>query len=283
MNFLAVVEDRDNVSLLNSNGRERRLNRRNSKIMEVQETLSRLADSLAVLLPTVPDRKSDSVLPKPQGDEALKMADAPSEVIIDSLPAVRQTVTDKSVTSNDSESKISCSAPQAKTILLQVNSNWGDECFVGLNGLDIYDTKGRNVKVKSIALQSSSEVEPIDCKSDDEAPGGVHCLVDGIHSTRDDFHIWLHHLHEATNNSMRMMHKAEDDDGEPPSAVSSSSSSAVPLCIIRIELFELTAISLIVVWNYNKGRTYRSRGVKGCNISLDSRVVFDGLQFHIKL
>jgi hypothetical protein len=50
----------------------------------------------------------------------------------------------------------------------------------------------------------------------------------------------------------------------------------MPLCVLRLEFMATEIVSFVRVWNYNKNRTHRTRGVRSCQIFLDNLLVFEG-------
>ena len=89
--------------------------------------------------------------------------------------------------------------------MLQVISNWGDPFFVGLNGLDIFDSEGRAVTSSSSSssgkknggssVQAASvDAYPADINvlgDYDDDPRRATNLLNGRNFNRDDLHIWL--------------------------------------------------------------------------------------------
>lgn len=134
--------------------------------------------------------------------------------------------------------------PRGRVLALSVFSTWGDERCVGLNGIELFDCKGTRVQVASVSVLHPSSQTALDSK--------VLNLLDGCNHTRDDAHAW------------RM---ALDDGG---------AATEGPLCVLQFELARPETLSLLTLWNYNKSRTHRSRGVRQCALELDGRLLFEG-------
>ncbi|XP_037088357.1 katanin-interacting protein-like [Pollicipes pollicipes] len=78
--------------------------------------------------------------------------------------------------------------PECQWLTLNIRSTWGDIHYVGLNGIEVFDTDGQPVEVVSI------RAEPADINVLPEYnrdPRVVTNLVDGVNRTRDDMHLWL--------------------------------------------------------------------------------------------
>ncbi|CAG2170056.1 unnamed protein product [Oppiella nova] len=67
--------------------------------------------------------------------------------------------------------------PFGQQLVFEIVSNWGDEDFVGLNGIEIIDLNGSNFKIKKIW-------------SEPQINGDLNALIDGVYRTHDDSHIW---------------------------------------------------------------------------------------------
>jgi Zn-dependent membrane protease YugP len=72
--------------------------------------------------------------------------------------------------------------------------------------------------------------------------------VDGVNFTRDDLHVWLAPL------------------GHTPPLVA----------IITIVFQDVTTLSMVRIWNYNKSRTHSGRGVRQARVKLDQEIIFEG-------
>ncbi|CAH1968947.1 unnamed protein product [Acanthoscelides obtectus] len=144
---------------------------------------------------------------------------------------------------SDSEIFIIPKLPQGKALLIDILSTWGDKYYVGLNGIDIFDSDGQIVKVKNIsAIPPDINVLP-EYNND---PRVVKNLLDGVNRTQDDMHIWLAPFEAGCSH------------------------------IITIELAKVTTIAMIRIWNYNKSRIHSYRGVRDMVMFLDNRPIFKG-------
>ena len=70
--------------------------------------------------------------------------------------------------------------PKGKLMKIDLLSNWGDEDFIGMNGIEIFDANTKQyVKYSKI------------CMASDHESTGVDKLLDSVNRTHDDNHIWL--------------------------------------------------------------------------------------------
>lgn len=155
---------RSSLSFTTGEEKEERLRRRNSKIDEVQETLAKMQDSLAVLVPVeMRERAAGS------GSRRLSQTDIQS-ILTENVPGQMETEllrvsplklhTEEQVDVMEKElASVSTLTPvepshlhSGKVLRLVIHSNWGDERFVGLNGIDIYNLEGARVDVRWIRL-----------------------------------------------------------------------------------------------------------------------------------
>lgn len=80
--------------------------------------------------------------------------------------------------------------PQGMKLKVNILSTWGDQFYVGLNGIEICDVNGGIIpltKLKVIAKPSSVRELPLldeDVRTPDK-------LIDGHGVTLDDRHMWL--------------------------------------------------------------------------------------------
>ncbi|RWS15294.1 uncharacterized protein B4U79_14460 [Dinothrombium tinctorium] len=69
--------------------------------------------------------------------------------------------------------------PEGQQMIIELRSNWGDDDFIGLNGIEIFDAKTANV----------AKIEKAFCETDPQSD--VSVLFDGVYRTHDNSHIWL--------------------------------------------------------------------------------------------
>jgi hypothetical protein len=136
--------------------------------------------------------------------------------------------------------------PKGRILDFDLFSTWGDKFYIGLCGIEVFDSEGRPVHIdrtRVTAEPPNLNVLP-DVVND---PRTEDKLVDGYYLTSDDMHSWLAPLNQ--NNPNR----------------------------VRIDLGQKTTISLIRIWNYNKNRVHTVRGVKEFCIKLDGMLMFFGV------
>uniref|UniRef100_T1JSM6 KATNIP domain-containing protein n=1 Tax=Tetranychus urticae TaxID=32264 RepID=T1JSM6_TETUR len=69
--------------------------------------------------------------------------------------------------------------PEGRELVLDIKSNWGDEDYVGFNGIEIFDLK----------TSSHPTIEKITCETNSKSDAKK--LIDGVYRTHDDSHIWM--------------------------------------------------------------------------------------------
>lgn len=166
--------------------------------------------------------------------------------------------------------------PTGRVLHIDILSTWGDVHYVGLNGIDIFDSQGSLI-VPLVSSQSSTRrgkdfedgvfIESIDgnprdinvLPEYDSDPRTVTNLIDGSNFTRDDLHVWLAPL------GFYMPRESE------PKSV-----HGVPIATITVTFTRAVSLSMLRIFNYNKSRTYSYRGVRCCRIFLDNQVIFNG-------
>ena len=133
-----------------------------------------------------------------------------------------------------------------RVVTFEILSNWGDANYVGLFGVEFWNSAGENTN-SQVLIQV--EADPAGLKVDPAYSNDIRTcekLVDGVYWTCDDSHSWL-----APFNPSR------------PSS-------------IKFDLVKVQELSLIRIWNYNKSRIHSSRGVKTIRIFLDDLKIFEG-------
>jgi Domain of unknown function (DUF4457) len=151
--------------------------------------------------------------------------------------------------------------PSGKVLQIDILSTWGDDLYVGLNGLDVFDEQGNLISspkggkssvVKVETDLSSMEIAP-EYQND---PREVSNLMNGTNFTRNDLHVWLAPL------------------GVGDSTQHSDSRSRITT--VTVTFSRAVTVSLIRVFNYNKSRTHCTRGVRECVFKLDDVTIFQG-------
>lgn len=133
--------------------------------------------------------------------------------------------------------------PYGQHLVIDIKSTWGDRHYVGLNGIEIFSSKGEPVHISAITADPP-DINVLPAYGKD--PRVVTNLIDGVNRTQDDMHVWL----------------APFTPGQPHS--------------ISIDFMHPCQVALIRVWNYNKSRIHSFRGVKDITMLLDGQCIFDG-------
>ncbi|XP_029802522.1 protein KIAA0556 homolog isoform X1 [Suricata suricatta] len=133
--------------------------------------------------------------------------------------------------------------PYGQRLVIDIKSTWGDRHYVGLNGIEIFSSRGEPVEVANI------QAEPPDINilpAYGKDPRVVSNLIDGVNRTQDDMHVWL----------------APFTLGKPHT--------------ITIDFVRPCQVALVRIWNYNKSRIHSFRGVKDVTMLLDAQCIFRG-------
>lgn len=194
--------------------------------------------------------------------------------------------------------------PSGSVLRVEIVSTWGDQYYVGLNGIDVFDDRGlvvakeasatvkhnkgktpkNNVPKSDIMFESicgnPSDINVLDEYEND--PRHVTNLIETTNFTRDDMHVWL-----APTDSMAFEMEydtsgsAKNKDKNARTYITDALGKKYPLiATVTLQFSSKIAISMIRIWNYNKSRTHSSRGVRRCRLLLDNSVIFDGYQFY---
>ncbi|XP_037669885.1 LOW QUALITY PROTEIN: katanin-interacting protein [Choloepus didactylus] len=133
--------------------------------------------------------------------------------------------------------------PYGQHLVIDIKSTWGDRHYVGLNGIEIFNSKGEPVQISNIKADPP-DINILPAYGKD--PRVVTNLIDRVNRTQDDMHVWL----------------APFTPGKPHS--------------IAIDFTHPCQVALIRIWNYNKSRIHSFRGVKDIAMLLDSQCIFQG-------
>ncbi|XP_055994774.1 katanin-interacting protein [Sorex fumeus] len=133
--------------------------------------------------------------------------------------------------------------PYGQHLLIDIRSTWGDRHYVGLNGIEIFSSRGEPVRVASIRADPP-DINILPAYGRD--PRVVANLVDGVNRTQDDMHVWLAPFTPGRAHS------------------------------VALEFARPCQVALIRVWNYNKSRIHSFRGVRDVEMLLDGRCIFRG-------
>ncbi|XP_059548446.1 katanin-interacting protein isoform X3 [Myotis daubentonii] len=133
--------------------------------------------------------------------------------------------------------------PYGQHLVLDIKSTWGDRHYVGLNGIEIFSSKGEPVQIASIQADPP-DINILPAYGKD--PRVVGNLVDGVNRTQDDMHVWLAPFTPGQSHS------------------------------ISIDFSHPCHVALVRIWNYNKSRIHSFRGVRDVEILLDAQCIFNG-------
>ncbi|KAG8513543.1 hypothetical protein J0S82_012856 [Galemys pyrenaicus] len=133
--------------------------------------------------------------------------------------------------------------PSGQHLVIDITSTWGDRHYVGLNGIEIFSSKGEPVQIASIQADPP-DINILPAYGRD--PRVVTNLIDGVNRTQDDMHVWLAPFTPGQSHS------------------------------ISINFMHPCQVALIRIWNYNKSRIHSFRGVKDITMLLDEQCIFKG-------
>jgi hypothetical protein len=146
--------------------------------------------------------------------------------------------------------------PSGTLLSINILSTWGDPHYVGLMGVEIFDDCGRLVTLTNPDAQLWADPADINVLAEyGNDPRTVDNLIDGVNHTCDDLHSWLAPYTLGRNH------------------------------FVNFKFDEVTTISMIRFWNYNKSRIHSARGARYIEISLQNdsvpgsnqrKVVFKG-------
>lgn len=137
--------------------------------------------------------------------------------------------------------------PRGRMLVFNCVSTWGDNSFVGLAGIEIFDDGGFPVVLNDAKRQVTADPPNINvlqeyCRD----PRTVDKLFDQVNFTRDDLHTWLAPFEAGRSHT------------------------------VTVDLEIPASLSMIRVWNYNKSRLHSSRGVRDLEILFDGVPIFVG-------
>ncbi|NXU95887.1 K0556 protein, partial [Cettia cetti] len=133
--------------------------------------------------------------------------------------------------------------PYGQHLVIDIRTTWGDRHYVGLNGIEIFSSKGEPVQIAKITAEPP-DINILPAYGND--PRIVTNLIDGVNRTQDDMHLWL----------------APFTPGKPH--------------FVFIDFVNSCQVAMIRIWNYNKSRIHSFRGVKDMIMVLDEQCIFKG-------
>ena len=137
--------------------------------------------------------------------------------------------------------------PRGKILKITIYSTWGDQYYVGLSGIEIFDEKGESIQFRDVKNQVKADPPDINMLPGyGKDPRTIDKLFDGSYMTCDDLHVWLAPFTKNKEN------------------------------YVYIDFEEIKTISMIRIWNYNKSRIHSYRGAKEISLRLDDKITFRG-------
>ncbi|KFZ60556.1 Uncharacterized protein KIAA0556, partial [Antrostomus carolinensis] len=120
--------------------------------------------------------------------------------------------------------------PYGQHLVIDIRTTWGDRHYVGLNGIEVFSSKGEPVQISKITAEPP-DINILPAYGND--PRIITNLIDGVNRTQDDMHLWL----------------APFTPGKPH--------------FIFIDFMNSCQIAMIRIWNYNKSRIHEQCIFKG--------------------
>ncbi|XP_009980634.1 PREDICTED: uncharacterized protein KIAA0556 homolog [Tauraco erythrolophus] len=133
--------------------------------------------------------------------------------------------------------------PYGQHLVIDIQTTWGDRHYVGLNGIEVFSSKGEPVQISKITAEPP-DINILPAYGND--PRIITNVLDGVNRTQDDMHLWL----------------APFTPGKPH--------------FIFIDFVNPCQVAMIRIWNYNKSRIHYFRGVKDIIMVLDEQCIFKG-------
>ncbi|NXX19228.1 K0556 protein, partial [Podargus strigoides] len=133
--------------------------------------------------------------------------------------------------------------PYGQHLVIDIQTTWGDRCYVGLNGIEIFSSEGEHVQIAKITAEPP-DINILPAYGND--PRIITNLIDGVNRTHDDMHLWLAPFTPGKHH------------------------------FIFIDFVNSCHVAMIRIWNYNKSRIHSFRGVKDIIMVLDEQCIFDG-------
>mmetsp|Transcript_2493 Transcript_2493/g.9382 ORF Transcript_2493/g.9382 Transcript_2493/m.9382 type:complete len:1478 (-) Transcript_2493:1894-6327(-) len=185
--------------------------------------------------------------PRPSSRASINLP-AKEEIDHSPPPDVAKSVKRKSTSITEEPKKfVIPTRPRGRELVINILTTWGDVHYVGLSGVEIFDSAGQLITLREPKKQLRADPPDINCLPQyQNDPRLVYNLFDGINKTCDDMHTWLAPFETARKHT------------------------------ISISLNEETTLGMIRIWNYNKSRIHSHRGARHIQIHLDDQLIFDG-------
>ncbi|NWX19956.1 K0556 protein, partial [Aegotheles bennettii] len=133
--------------------------------------------------------------------------------------------------------------PYGQHLVIDIQTTWGDRHYVGLNGIEVFSSKGEPVQISKITAEPP-DINILPAYGND--PRIITNLIDGVNRTQDDMHLWLAPFTPGKRH------------------------------FIFIDFVNSCQVAMIRIWNYNKSRIHSFRGVKDIIMVLDEQCIFKG-------
>jgi hypothetical protein len=134
-----------------------------------------------------------------------------------------------------------------RTLELRLLDTWGDQHYIGLSSIEVFDADGEVVTIESPTTQVTATPHSVnDLPEMDNDPRTPDKLVDGVQSTCSDLHQWLAPYTPGARHA------------------------------VTLDFGRSITLGMVRVWNYNKSRIHATRGVRRTEFYLDGALIFQG-------
>ena len=191
--------------------------------------------------------------------------------------------------------------PSGKQLTINILSTWGDAFYVGLMGIELFDSSGHRIQIQpKYVTADPPDINILEEYTND--PRICQNLFDGINHTTDDLHAWLAPYNQGDNHfifvdldgsqSVKCGNGSESGNGSRSGSRRRSSNKTSNNSNEPNEHNEQNehnehnekngkkkddiCISMMRIWNYNKSRIHSYRGARYVEIKLDNRFIFKG-------